>query len=104
MERQLKVDLSKIRFDCNDNIQTRLKKGKPKPYSERDREMMLQVPPSTHGTIITNEYFLNIKTLYEGWSCLTYQPMTRMPITLVASNKPWPDNEVKPEYQITKPP
>ena len=104
VERQLKVDLSQIRFDCNDNIQSRLKKGKQKPYSDRDREMMRQVPPSTHGTIITNEYFLNIKTLYEGWSCLTYQPMTRMPITLVSSSKPWPDNEIKPSYQFMKPP
>ena len=60
--------------------------------------MMSQVPPSTHGTIVTNEYFLNIKSLYEGWSCLTYQPMTRMPITLVASSKAQPDNIVAPVY------
>jgi hypothetical protein len=71
VERQLKVDLSKIKFDVASKT-ARIKKGVLKPYSERDLELMSQVPPSTHGNILTIEYYLSIKTLYEGWSCLTY--------------------------------
>jgi hypothetical protein len=83
VERQLKVQLSNIKFKT---IPSRTKKSEMKPYSERDLKLMSQAQPSTHGTIISNEYFLTVRTQYEGWSCLTVQPMARVPITLVASS------------------
>ena len=68
VERQLRVQLSNIKFKT---VPARMKKGETKSYSERDIKMMSQAQPSTRGTIISNEYFLTVRTQYEGWSCLT---------------------------------
>ena len=85
MERFISLDLSSIKFKIPDS---RSKKGVQKAFSPADLQMMRQTAPTTHGTLIQNEYFMTVRTDFEGCSCMTQQPMARVPILLIPEALP----------------
>lgn len=83
--RFITVDLNTIKFNppaARDWL------GVSKPYSPEDTFMMSQAQPVTHGYIVKNEYFIAIRTEYDGCTCCTDTPTARVPLTILPEVNP----------------
>lgn len=74
------MDLSTIRYEVPE---FKKKHGVQKPVSPEDAFMLAGVQSATHSKFITNEYFLVIELSYDGCTCCSNLPDSRMPITIV---------------------
>jgi hypothetical protein len=54
-----------------------------KPYSPEDAFMMKQAQPVTHGHIVKNEYFIAIRTEFEGVTCCAATPWARVRLAIL---------------------
>lgn len=54
-----------------------------KPVSLEDAFQMSQAQPASHGKLVTNEYFLAVRTDFEGCTCCATLPNTRIPLIIV---------------------
>jgi hypothetical protein len=76
----LNVDLKSIRY----NAPTERKvKGQMKPMSKEDIFMIQNIQPACHAHHITNEYFLVVKTSYDGCTCCSGLPHAKIPLNIV---------------------
>lgn len=50
--------------------------------------MMAAVQPATHSKFITNEYFLCTEVTYDGCTCCSNLPDSRLPLTIVPMVNP----------------
>lgn len=79
-QRNLNVHLGEITFNFPPNRNFR---GQPKPYSQEDVFMMNRIQPAAHGAIVRNEYFLAVRTSYEGCTCCASTPLARVPLVII---------------------
>lgn len=67
----IEVDLNTIKFTPP---VTRDWKGSQKAYSPEDMYMLSSAQAVSHGRIVTNEYFIAIRTGFEGCTCCATTP------------------------------
>ena len=83
--KHLKVDLASIKYPAP---QHRKKKGAMKPVSLEDAFLMSQAQPAAHGQIIRNEYFLSVRTEFDGCTCCADLPSCKIPLCIVPNVNP----------------
>jgi hypothetical protein len=83
--RFIEVDLSTIKYHAPTH---HMKKGVQKAYSEEDIWMMSQAQPVSHGSIVKNEYFIAIRTSYDGCTCCAAVPLARVPLCILPTINP----------------
>ena len=44
---------------------------------------MTQIQPATSGQIVTNKYFLTVRTTYDGCTCCAKLPLARIPLGII---------------------
>lgn len=86
VHRHIEVDLGSIKIPP---VPTRAtKRGTTKAYGPEDTHMMSQIQAAAHGGIITNEYFVAIRTDYDGCTCCDSTPLARTPLQIVPIPNP----------------
>lgn len=83
--RQIMVDLNTIKYTPP---RQHMKKGQMKDYSPEDVFMMSSAQPASHGKIVKNEYFIAIRTAFDGCTCCADTPIARTPLTIMPVHYP----------------
>ncbi len=78
VHRHIEVNLGSIKTPPVNDRPT--KKGTVKPYGPEDKFMMQQIQAAAHGSIIQNNYFVAIRTEYDGCTCCDTTPLARTPL------------------------
>ena len=86
VHRHIEVNLGSIRVAPIPSRTT--KKGVTKPYQPEDTFMMSQIQAAAHGGLIKNEYFVAIRTDYDGCTCCDSTPLARTPLQIVPIPNP----------------
>ena len=81
--RYIEIDLSTIQFPVPD-----MRRKKNKPISMEDKFMLSQAQPVTHGMHVTNEYFVAIRMNFNGCTCCSTLPMSRIPLVITPMINP----------------
>jgi len=76
----MKLDLSKIKYEVADE---KKKKGKMKKISDEDKFMMASLQPACHTKKFSCEYYLCVRTEYDGCICCVDLPDAKMKMTIV---------------------
>ncbi|CDW78366.1 UNKNOWN [Stylonychia lemnae] len=79
-EKELEIDLSEIKYPVP---QHRKKQGQLKAVSIEDAFQMSQAQPACHGHIVKNEYYLAVRTVFDGCTCCADLPMARIPLVII---------------------
>ncbi|CDW86234.1 UNKNOWN [Stylonychia lemnae] len=104
-ERELEVDLSQIKYQVPAH---RNKGGKHVQFSLEDAFQMSQAQPDCHGSIIKNDYYLAVRTVFDGCTCCAELPKVRIPLNILPVINPQlanfaPPNDYNPkDHEITK--
>jgi len=78
--REMSLDLSTIKYNIPHEHK---KKGEMKPLSDADICIGSQMQPACNGSIIKNHYFLTIRCDFEGCTCCSSLPATKIPMQVV---------------------
>jgi len=76
----MELNLGEIHYEV---ATQKKKKGVQKAISPEDRFMMAGVQPAAHSRKIQNEYFLCVEVHYNGCTCCSNLPDSRMPLTII---------------------
>ncbi|CDW76085.1 UNKNOWN [Stylonychia lemnae] len=79
-EREIEIDLSEIKYPVPEH---RRKRGQLRKVTPEEAFQMGQAQPACHGLIIRNEYFLTVKTVFEGCTCCADLPMAKIPLVII---------------------
>ena len=79
-KKEMELDLSKIKYEVADE---KKKKGKMKKISDEDKFMMASLQPACHTKKFSCDYFLCVRTEYDGCVCCVDLPDARMKMTIV---------------------
>eukprot|EP00347_Sterkiella_histriomuscorum_P001387 403372231 len=80
VDKELEVDLNSIRYPAPE---TKKKHGKVVPVSLEDAFQMSQMQPACHGHLVRNEYFIAVRTDFEGCTCCTTFPSVKTPLVVL---------------------
>lgn len=81
----VEVDLNTIKFP---EIESKTVRGVTKPYSPEDKYMMSRIQAAAHGSLVKNEYFIAIRTEFDGCTCCDTTPLARTPLQVVPTGNP----------------
>lgn len=83
--REIDVDLSTIRFNAPTNHS---KGGVEIPLSIEEIFQLSQLQPVCHGKIVRNEYFIAVRTAFEGCTCCSATPIVKIPLVILPTYNP----------------
>lgn len=83
--RFIEVNLGSIKYTPPTH---HMKKGVKKAYSPEDIHMMSSAQPASHGNYVKNEYFIAVRTEYDGCTCCSSIPIARIPFVITPTVNP----------------
>lgn len=85
--KELDLDLSKIKYEVQENVKDK-KTGKKKKLSPEDGFQMASIQPACHGKWIDNDYHLIVNCTYDGCTCCSNLPDSDSKMTIVPMVNP----------------